>query len=320
MAQPKTLDEAITFWLQQQIETTEYSYRYPIRNMADFCGPARPLDKIDSATLAEYVLSVRNRPEVNSPATIGRYTKTIKAFFNYCVRMGWLDKSPADALRYVGTSKRIRKDKAMTDAELEQILDYAKWRPRDYALILFLADTGCRAGGAAGLQVQDINFEAMTAIVTEKGNKTRTVWFGPETRRALEDWLKRRPRDAGAYVFSMDGARLKNAIIGQIIRRITKKIGIRSLGSHSLRHRKAFQMADHRVVPSVAATALGHESPSILLEFYYPRDDEDRAAAVMRSLVYGEPGGPQPEEQPAATKQEEQPSRKIIDFQQAVNR
>lgn len=316
MAQPKNLDEAITFWLQQQTASTEYSYRYPIRNMADFIGPARPLEKVDSAMLAEYLLSVRQRPDVKSPATIGRYTKTIKAFFNYCVRMGWLQRSPADALRYVGTSGRVRKDKAMTDKELEQILDYAKWRPRDYALILFLADTGCRAGGAAGLQVEDIDFQAMTATVTEKGNKTRTVWFGPETRRALENWLKRRPRDVGAYVFSMDGDRLQNAIIGQIIRRITKKVGIRSLGSHSLRHRKAFQMADEKVVPSVAATALGHQSPSILLEFYYPRDDEARAAAVVRSLVYGEPEAPQPE----APQPEEQPHGKIIEFPRAVNK
>lgn len=307
-----TLSNAIDLFLGEQIESTRRSYFYVLKDMMAWLGPGRPIKSVQPQILVEYIQDVRARPAIKSPATSNKYVKTVKTLFSWAIRMGYLESSPADPLRYIRTETAIRRNKAMTDSELEKLLDYAKWNPRDHALLLFLADTGCRARGAADLQVQDINLEAMTAEIIEKGNKSRIVWFGPECKAALSTWLKKRLPSAGPYVFTKNGQRLvNNNQVGQIVRRICQHVGIRGLGSHSLRHRKGMQLADAKVPASVAATALGHEDPVITLRYYYPKDTE-RAEAAMRELTRGAGVS---DEQPAA---EEKESPKIIDFSKRI--
>ncbi len=65
----------------------------------------------------------------------------------------------------------------------------AEVSPRDYALALFLADTGCRVAGVVGLKFGDLDLEHGTAEVFEKGRggnkKARLVFF---VKRLGELW------------------------------------------------------------------------------------------------------------------------------------
>lgn len=218
-----------------------------------------------------------------APATRNKHVKSIKTFFNWLVAIDELDKSPAVAVKTRVPPKKITRDKAMTDSELAAILRITWHKPRDYALILFLADTGARAGGAAGLRVKDLDLTNRRATVTEKGHKTRPVVYGEEAAAALRAWLLRRKLHS-EYVFSRKHTPLSSDQVSQIVRRACLAAGIRSLGSHSLRHRKGHQFADAKVAPSIAATALGHSKPTITLEYYYPEDFES-AEKALRELA-----------------------------------
>ncbi len=178
----------------------------------------------------------------------------------------------------------VGRDKAMTDDELAVLESYTLWKVRDRAILLFLADTGCRAGGAAKLKLQDLDIDHLKAMVTEKGEKTRPVWFGEKTATALRKWLLKRGPRPHDFVFCGDNGPLLPASISQVIRRASYATDIRSLGSHSLRHRKGFQLADARVAVTVAATALGHENPMTTMENYWP-NDYARAEQAIRELV-----------------------------------
>jgi integrase len=61
---------------------------------------------------------------------------------------------------------------------------------RDRALLLFLADTGCRVGGLVGLTLSDLKVRRRWALVTEKFDKSRLVFFPEVTAEALRDWLR----------------------------------------------------------------------------------------------------------------------------------
>jgi integrase/recombinase XerD len=61
---------------------------------------------------------------------------------------------------------------------------------RDRALLLFLADTGCRVGGVVGLTLADLNVQRRWAVVTEKFDKSRSVFFSEVTAEALREWLE----------------------------------------------------------------------------------------------------------------------------------
>lgn len=276
------LNKAVELFLNEKLPVTRSGYFYILRDMLGFLGPERPVNSIKPEHLVEYANAVYSRDY--TPITIRKYIKTVKTFFNFCVNLEFIDKSPARVLKLRKVSDYVPPEKAMTDDELAAILDYTRYYPRDHALILFIADTGCRAGGASHLKVADLDLPHCRATVTEKGDKTRPVAYGEACARALGLWLIKRPHQAGVYVFSRTQTPIKPDNISQIIRRNCLKCGLRSLGSHSLRHRKGHQLADARIAPSVAATALGHEDARITIEHYYPRDWE-RAEAALHELA-----------------------------------
>jgi integrase/recombinase XerD len=195
---------------------------------------------------------------------------------------------PSAGLKPLRRSPAVERQKAMPDNVYEKLLDYAKWRPREHALVLFLGDSGCRIGGAAGLRWSDIDFENMRAQVTEKGAKTRYVFFGEECARALEGWRKIHLQPIDGYVFQKHGHRMKNDSLGDFFERVCARAKVGTWGPHSLRHRKGFQFSDQRISVSVAATALGHESKSTTYNHYYP-DDLDRAQAAIMELSHKQP-------------------------------
>lgn len=276
------LKHAIELFQGEQRATTRASYEYVLNHMMGFVGPDRPVKLITTTDMLEYISTVKARDI--APATKVKYIKTVKTFFNWLVKTGYLEESPARAIRNINLPNYVQRDKAATDEEVARVLEYAKYKPRDYALILFMADTGCRRGGAAGLQIKDLLLDQQRAYVTEKGDITRMVAYGEECRHALERWLAIRIGDKGDYVFSRRGNQLNSPSISQVFRRACKDTGVRSLGGHSLRHRKGHQFADLRVAPSIAAIALGHSDPSITLKHYYPADF-DRAESILRELA-----------------------------------
>lgn len=276
------LADAITLFLGEYKPSTRASYSYELRRMADHIGPKRDITELSPALLTEY--HQRLRSAGYSVGTVCKHVKTMKSFFNWAVRLELIERSPARTLHQPKPARYVERDKAMTDEELEAILDYTRYKYRDHALILFLADTGCRVGGAAGLRLQDLYLDTLSAQVTEKGDKTRFVVYGPACARALRVWLLKRKGQRGEYVFSRDGHRMTTYNLSQAIRRACKAVGIRVLSAHSLRHRKGHQLADAHVAPSIAATALGHSDPVITLHHYYPADWES-AERELRKLV-----------------------------------
>lgn len=280
-----TLHKAVELFLGEYIPTTRRTYRYTLKPLMDYIGPARPLDKITPQDLLEYMQALDARPTLNSPASYNKHVKSIRTFFNWCIRAGFIQQpGPAKILKRKRRSKAISKDKAMPEHLYIQLLDYAKWEPRYHALVLFLGDTGCRIGGAAGLRWVQIDFDRRSAEVTEKGEKTRPVFFGMDCATALRAWRLLHPMLEGDYVFSAKGRRMKNDSLGQLFTRICQAARVGTWGPHSLRHRKGHQLADHAVPPSVAAQALGHENVMTTLEFYYPADWE-RVQAAMEKLA-----------------------------------
>lgn len=68
---------------------------------------------------------------------------------------------------------------------------------RDLAILRLFMATGIRLAEMAGLQLDDVDLDERTAIVTGKGRRTRIVRFDPETARALDRYLRVRDRERG---------------------------------------------------------------------------------------------------------------------------
>lgn len=277
------LQKAIDLFLGEYKPSTRKTYKYVLLPMAAFIGPGRELAEIRAEYLVEYMQ--RLKKTTTSPATYNKHVKSIRTFFNWCLRLKLIADTPATAIKRQRRSKAIPKEKAMPEAVYLRLLEYAQFDERYHALVLFLGDTGCRIGGAAGLRWLHIDFEQLRATVTEKGEKTRPVFFGPDCSAALRRWRLACTLRDGDFVFSKHGGRIKAANLAQVFRRMGQNAGLGSWGPHSLRHRKGHQLADSKTAPSIAAQALGHENVLTTLEFYYPEDWE-RVQEAMEKLAH----------------------------------
>jgi len=287
------LDEAVQLFVDTyDKETTRRTYLLALRAVIDIIGGGRDIEDISTSDLIR-VQNYLQKKDL-AAATLRQRINSVKTFFNWLYKFEFKKENPGKIIKAKRPRRPQTREKAVTDDELEMLLNFVQYsNRRDYALLLFLADTGCRVGGAAGLRESDIDWEKREATVTEKGDRTRQVKFGKSTAIALRTYLLSRKATSGNFIFSMDGSQIKSSSVSQRIRYICRGLRkqgyqIRTISAHAFRHRKGHMLADARIAPSVAATALGHESVLTTLEFYYP-DDWESAASVLDELSLDRP-------------------------------
>lgn len=276
------LVEALDIFLgEYDNPATRRTYEIVLSRFLEWVGNRQP-SQVEGIDLVRYLQSLK--PSM-AEATLEKHKKTLKTFFLWMSRLKLVDKEIVTSIRQHRVINKVRKEKAMTDDELLTLLDYLKWFPRNYAIVQFLAKTGCRAGGVSKLQIKHLDLENQLAEVTEKGDKTREVMYDEEAALAINKWLIQRPATDNQYVFVTDkGGQMSSASISQMIRRACHKVGIRSLGPHSLRHRIGFKFAEEKLAPTITQSYLGHSNVETTLKHYYP-DGWKHAADTIRVLI-----------------------------------
>lgn len=283
-----TLQETIDLFLAvDRSPYTNRNYRYVLERMARAIGPERELRLITYPDLSDYLQKLLRRAHSSNGSgqprralkrdTAADYLKTIQAFFRWCVERRLLKHSPAEGLRVRPEPvEPERHPNAIPPDELAEMVRLSRASARNYAMLLFLADTACRVGGLASLTLSHLDLAERRALLLEKGNKYHRVYFSAQTAEALQVWLAVRPKTDHEYVFTGRGGRpLSRDGIANVVRTLSHKIG-RNYGPHRIRHSVAQALADRQVPVSAVQQLLGHRDPRITINAYYRNDDEYR--------------------------------------------
>lgn len=141
---------------------------------------------------------------------------------------------------------------------------------RDRALLAFLADTGVRLAGLLGLKVNDLSMNELRAMVTEKGDKTRTVVYTKYTRVLLSLWLDQR-RANSPYVFTSltTCEPLTSSGVELLMNRLKKRSGVTGrVNPHSFRHAFAREYIRSGGDPITLARLIGHSDVNTTAAYY----------------------------------------------------
>jgi len=278
-----TLARAIKLFIGDQKPTTGRSYKYVLDYMREYTHLTGIylLHEVQPDHLIEMIQLVVQRPTVKSVATVNEYIKTIKVFFNWCIKFGFISPpSPAEAVKRKKEPIAIPRTKAMPNDQYKLLLDCVRWEPRAYALVLFLGDSGDRISGAANMRWADLDLTNRQATVTEKGQDSRPVFYTEDCVLALMRWKLRQAGKDNCYVFSRDGHPISADALGQFFTRRCIRAGIGNWGPHSLRHRLGHNAYDEGIGAPVVQVMLGHRNMKTTLDSYFPRSYEDAKAAV----------------------------------------
>lgn len=280
-----TLNEALRAFLRvERSPFTNRHYRRNLNRLITAIGPQRDVRRVTHDDLADYVDSLRGQPSI-SANTLQTYVRIMRTFFNWCVKEKYIAVSPAQALSVRSPGRRPG-SRAVPSDDLRRMLDAARYRPRDRAVLLFLVDTACRAGGLASLTLDRLHLEEGKAVLLEKGNRWHTVYFSPETAEALRAWLEVRPEVGHGYVFTTTGSAgkpLSRVGVSDVVRRLSKLAGTDKVWTaHAVRHAVGHAYADAGVPVTVTQAKLGHSSPDITMRFYYPEGEQIVAETSRR--------------------------------------
>ncbi len=207
-----------------------------------------------------------------SKSTIARKLATLRSFYKFCMRRGYVKAHPLATIRTPKQEKRL--PKFLEVEKIGKLLstpdDNTLLGARDRAMLEVLFSTGVRVSELVDLNFGDVDFEGRSIRVRGKGKKQRTTPIGPTALAAVQKYLQLRRSDARSANFDQQalfvnkhGQRLSTRSVRRKLDKYLVQAGLDpSISPHTLRHSFATHMLSNGADLRSVQELLGHQSIS----------------------------------------------------------
>ncbi len=256
---------------------TSKAYRSDLESLSDFLAgrSIEECDRLELDDLRDWLW--KSTEQGMAKASISRRAASARAFTSWLRRMGVIELDPGVRLKSPKPDKSL--PRVVTEVSLDSIFAALTARAalggpgdvRDLAIIELLYASGMRVSELVGLDVDSLDLDRLTAMVTGKGNKQRVVPFGSPAASALADYIRqarplllKTPEGAvptSALFLGARGGRLNVRSVYQLVASLLADIpGTGPSGPHTLRHTAATHLLDGGADLRVVQEMLGHAS------------------------------------------------------------
>lgn len=257
------------------------SYRRDLRRYTEHLT-ARGIDdltEVSESDVSEFLVALRRGdPDAGtgplSAVSAARALIAVRGLHRFAAAEGMTDLDVASAVKPPTPSRRL--PKSLSIDEVVALLDGAGGDSdadgpltlRNRALLELLYSTGARISEAVGLDLDDIDTHARSALLRGKGGKHRLVPVGRPAISALDAYLvrgrpelARRGRGTPAVFLNARGGRLSRQSAWQVLQDAAERAGVTAAVSpHVLRHSFATHLLDGGADVRVVQELLGHAS------------------------------------------------------------
>ncbi|MCK5305856.1 MAG: tyrosine recombinase XerC [Candidatus Omnitrophica bacterium] len=241
---------------------TLINYEVDLKEFFGFIGDIQ-IDKITHLKLRTWLAYLKKKEYAKS--SVARKLATLRSFFRFCVREGYLETNPALSLSTPRQEKKL--PLFLTIQEVVKLIESppvnSETGLRDRAILETLYSTGIRVSELTSLNAENIDFISGVVKVRGKGKKERLVPIGDKALKSIRNYLDKRklsPEESARVVFLN---KRKKRINPRTIRRIVEKyIKItsdkRGISPHTLRHSFATHLLDRGADLRAVQELLGH--------------------------------------------------------------
>ena len=293
---------------------TQRSYRDTLRLLIPFAAryAARPIDDlrvedISSEVVRGFLRELEHQRGCGA-ATRNQRLAAVRALARFIAGLCPELLQWASAIRTIATKKtRSQPVHYLEKAEMEALLAAPQRSTalgrRDYALLLFLLNTGARASEVAQVQIRDLELGGVASVdrswvvIHGKGAKERHC---PLWKRTVEELrLLVNGRDPDKYIFvNRSGDSMTRFGIRGVVKRYTDaaaktvpSLARKRVSTHTIRHTAAMHLLREGVDINTIRAWLGHESLSTT-NVYAEADLEMKAKALAQCQVGEEATSP----------------------------
>ena len=271
------MHQTIDLFIQYLINERRYSpetaraYDNDLKEFADFIESTGETS-YDAITYQDIRYFIGHLSERNlSRRTIARKLSSLRAFYKYLTRMGWIESNPMNLVQY-SVKENVLPDFFYED-ELNQLLDAvaqstSSQQPLQRAVLETLYATGMRVSELSNLTLDQVEFDWGIIRVIGKGNKERIVPLGDIASEALQTYIHGMRQETNIQqlpnVFvSVTGKVLSPTTIRKLLDTIVEESGLNlSIHPHKLRHSLATHLLNNGADLRSVQELLGHEDLS----------------------------------------------------------
>lgn len=286
---------------------TQKSYRDTIRLLFGYVAerhatdPTRvTVEQIDAAVVRAFLVHLEEERR-NSIATRNQRLAALHSLFRFIGRLAPELVDHATQVQAIPLRRSVAPvmpylDKHEMDALLAVPDRHRAQGRRDYALLLFLYNTGARASEAAQLTIADLSLDTSPSVrLNGKGRKIRTCPLWPRTTNTLRQLLGARsegPREASVFL-NVRGQPVTRYGVHALIERTVNKaaetvpsLRDKRISPHTIRHTTAVHLLRSGVDINTIRAWLGHVSLETINR-YAEVDLEMKAKALETCAVKG---------------------------------
>jgi len=237
------------------------------------CGDAElreRLLRVDPNQIRSFLTFLHEREY--SKATAARKLATLRSFYKFCLRRGYISANPVATIRTPKQEKRL--PKFLDIEQIRKLLstpdDSTLLGARDRAMLETLYSTGVRVSELVALNIGDVDTAGQCLRIRGKGRKERVTPIGPTALQAIRNYLDMRstdPRsstfDPGPLFVNKHGQRLSTRSVRRKLDKYLILCGLDpSISPHTLRHTFATHMLNNGADLRSVQELLGHQSIS----------------------------------------------------------
>lgn len=267
-------------------------YRNDLRNFTVYCQKMGKtyMEEIQPDTIRGFILELAEKG--HKPGGQAGHYRAIKSFFNFYEREMDLpsNKNPIRKVKAPKVPENILPPIEMSDVEaLLAVCGNGELGKRDKAIILALLDTGARGSELMAVKIKDYNVvTGEIRIENGKGGKTRIVYAGPHTRKALRAYLAVREKtyqNDGLFTNS-DGEQLTYWGLRLMLTRKAKIARLENIPSpHDFRRAFCINALRSGMSMAVLRRTSGHSDYQVLQRYLRVTDEDAKLAHAQHSPV-----------------------------------
>ena len=200
-----------------------------------------------------------------SPRSVNRKISTLKTYFKFLIREGFIHKNPM--IKVVSPKSKKRLPLFIEESQIDLLLNDIKFDDgfvgeRDRLIIEMFYITGVRLSELINIQSSDIDFDNNHFKVVGKRNKERLIPLTARIAQELKSFIIR--YDICGYLFvNLDGKKLYTKLVYRVVNKYIGKISsINKKSPHVLRHTFATHMLNNGADINAIKELLGHANLS----------------------------------------------------------
>jgi len=233
-------------------------------------APGDILLHIDTEDVRRFLAFLRDRDYCKS--TTARKLATLRSFFKFCMKRGYVQSNPLATIRTPKQDKRL--PKFLEEDQVRKLLETPDVSTllgaRDRAMLETMYSTGVRVSELVDLNIQDIDFVGECLHIRGKGKKERITPIAPTALAWIRRYMDLRRADPRAASFNQQavfvnkhGQRLSTRSVRRKLDKYLTIAGLDpSISPHTLRHSFATHMLNRGADLRSVQELLGHQSIS----------------------------------------------------------